>query len=72
MKANFCKQCGSNNFIADRSLGGRIICASCGLPSGSNPLIMNSSYQKSRAVRSGKLNFIIMFILALLFVLIVI
>ncbi len=36
MGNNFCHQCGSRKFRADRSLAGRLVCISCGLPIGKN------------------------------------
>jgi len=30
MKGKICQRCGSSEIIADRSLAGRIVCASCG------------------------------------------
>ncbi len=37
-----CTRCGSNKLIADRALGGRLICTICGCSSISNSNIINS------------------------------
>ncbi|MEC8213650.1 MAG: TFIIB-type zinc finger domain-containing protein [Cyanobacteriota bacterium] len=37
MSPAVCQNCGSRSFRADRSLGGRLICQTCGTPAGSRP-----------------------------------
>ena len=34
MAVNVCQNCGSRRFRADRSMGGRLVCQSCGLAAG--------------------------------------
>ena len=46
MNSSYCNYCGSVNLIADRALGGKLICRDCGRPVSKikyfkPPLIMN-------------------------------
>ncbi|RPF79536.1 TFIIB-type zinc finger domain-containing protein [Synechococcus sp. CC9616] len=47
MSQAVCRNCGSRSFRADRSLGGRLICQSCGTPAGSRPV-------RAPSVRTGR------------------
>ena len=38
MRNNRCKNCGGNDFRADRALAGRLICTKCGSPMGTRSL----------------------------------
>ena len=59
---NFCARCGSDIFISDRSLGGKIVCKRCGSSS--------ISYKGFSAPKNK--NFLYLMIIILVFLLIII
>ena len=47
LKNKICRRCGGSSFVADRSLGGKIVCLNCGSSSFKNKLnahVLNKNF----------------------------
>ena len=66
MNTKSCQICGSTKLIADRALGGRLICSICG----SSEIKSTSQFISSKLVTS-KLNIIILFFTAIIIIIII-
>ena len=63
MRSNACVYCGSLNFIADRALGGKLICQRC-----ARPVYKAKNFNQSMKIKRPLLLFSIFILIILLFI----
>ena len=66
MIVNVCQRCGSFDFIADRALAGRIICANCGTPASKSVLRNTSNFTISNRYKKIIISLVVILLIIIL------